>query len=110
MQKCDECQKGTYQKKKVDYIQLGVNLGKFDALVCSHCNETIFEAKTFTEIEKKAKEHSLWGIGSKTKIGTSGNALDVKLPKSLIDFLNLKKGQEVTIEPLDKKRFQVIVS
>ena len=104
--KCDECEKGTLHEKKVDYILLGQNLGKFNALVCNTCNETIFTAETFKAVEQIAREKGLWGLAAKTRIGTSGNALDVKLPKSIIDFMHLEKGQEVCIEPLDQKRFQ----
>ncbi|MEK6951185.1 MAG: hypothetical protein AABX13_05685 [Nanoarchaeota archaeon] len=60
-------------------------------------------------VEKKARERGLWGIAAKTRIGTSGHALDVKLPKSIVSFMHLQKGQEVLIEPLDEKRFQVAV-
>ncbi len=105
MEKC-ECG-GKLERKKVDYLLLGKNLGKFDALVCALCNETLFEGHTFSSIEKIAREKGLWGIAAKTKIGTSGNALDVKLPKSLVGFLKLHKGQEVLIEPIDERRFQV---
>ena len=107
--KCDECEKGTLHEKKVDYVLLGQNLGKFNALVCNTCNETIFTAETFKAVEQIAREKGLWGLAAKTRIGTSGNALDVKLPKSIIDFMHLEKGQEVCIEPLDQKRFQVNV-
>lgn len=109
MEKCDECGKGLMKEKKVDYLLLGQNLGKFDALVCDACNEIIFSGETFSLVEKKAREKGLWRLAAKTRIGTSGNALDVKLPKSIIDFMRLEKGQEVCIEPLDQKRFQVNV-
>ena len=106
-QKCDECNKGVLQEKEVEYVILGQKLGIFPALVCSHCGETLFLGESFELIEKKAKEKGVWGIAAKTRIGTSGNALDVKLPKQIVDFLHLKKGQEVIIEPIDEKRFQV---
>jgi hypothetical protein len=109
MEKCDECNKGTIHSKKVDYILLGKNLGKFTALVCDNCNETVYDGDEFEKIEKIAKEKGLWGISAKTKVGTSGNALDVKLPKSIVEFLKLKKGQEVLIEPIDDKKFQVAI-
>ena len=109
MEKCDECGKGVLKEKEVDYILLGKKIGKFQAMVCTHCNETLFLGETFAAIEKKAKELGLWGIAAKTRIGTSGNALDVKLPKQVVEFLKLKKGQQVLIEPLDEKRFQVAV-
>ncbi|MBI2671526.1 hypothetical protein HYX16_01190 [Candidatus Woesearchaeota archaeon] len=107
MEKCDECKKGFLKHEKIDYKLLGVSLGNFDALVCSFCGETLFEGRTFKLIEKAAKAKRLWGLNAKTRIGTAGNALDVRLPKAITQFLNLKKGQEVIIEPLDKKRFQV---
>ena len=108
MEQCGEC-KGRIERKKVEYTLLGVNLGKFEALVCSSCGETVYEGTVFKDIEKAAKAKGIWGIAAKTRIGTSGNALDVKLPKAISEFLNLKKGQEVIIEPLDKKRFQVTI-
>lgn len=107
MEKCDECSKGTLQQKEVDYVLLGQNLGKFPALVCNFCDETTFLGETFELIEKKAKEKGILGIAAKTRIGTSGNDLDVKLPKSLVNLLKLKEGQEVLIEPIDEKKFQV---
>ena len=109
MNTCDECRRGKMIKKKTDYILLGQNLGKYDALVCNACGEMVFTAETFQEVETKARERGLWGLAAKTRIGTSGNALDVKLPKSIIEFMHLQKGQEVLIEPLDKQRFQVNV-
>ena len=109
MEKCDECNKGRKIKKKVDFILLGTNLGKFDASVCDSCGETLFEGKTMGLIEGNAKKAGLFGIAAKTRIGTSGNALDVKIPKSIINFFGLKKGQEVCIEPIDKTKFQVAI-
>ena len=109
MDKCDNCGKGNLERKNVEYNLLGSTLGNFEALVCSKCGETIFNGETFELIEKEAKKRGLWGLSAKTHIGTSGNALDVRLPKSIIEFLNLKKGQEVIIEPIDKKRFQVTI-
>ena len=110
MVKCDECKKGELKQKAVDYNVLGIYLGKFRALVCTNCKETIFEADSMDAIEKAAKAKGVWGLAAKTRIGTSGHSLDVRLPKSLAEFLELRKGQEVMIEPMDKKRFQVILT
>lgn len=107
MQYCDECKKGILREKKVDYIILGKNLGKYDALVCGSCNETIFTGETFKAVEKKAKEKGLWGLARKTTIGTSGSSLDVKIPKSIVDFLGLKKGREAVVEPLGRNKIEI---
>ncbi len=91
MVSCDKCGKQILRKKQ-DYILLGQNLGKFDALVCA-CGEVMFEGTEFEKIEAAAKKKGVWGVGraARTTIGTSGNALDVRLPKSVVDFLELKK-------------------
>ena len=109
MEKCDTCKNGTLERKKIDYVLLGNNLGKFNALVCSSCGEILFQGEEFELIEKKAKEKGLWGLSAKTRIGTAGNALDVRIPKQITKFLNLKKGQEVIIEPVNKNKFQVTI-
>ena len=49
-----------------------------------------------------AKKKGLWGLQSKTKIGQAGTNSDVRLPKRIIEFLNLKKGKEVEIYPEGK--------
>ena len=107
--KCFACGKSELIKKKVDYMQFGMNLGRFDALVCPQCGETLFEGDVSEQIEKRAKELGIWGLARKTRIGTSGSSLDVKLPKQIAEFLNLKKGQEVVIEPTAKRKIEITV-
>jgi len=94
-------------KKKVEYKQYDISLGKFDALVCPKCNEIVFEGDVSEQIEVKAKKLGIWGLARKTKIGTSGSSLDVKLPKHIVDFLKLRKGQEVIIEPVATNRIGI---
>ena len=107
---CDECGKGNLLKKKIDYILVGVNLGRFNAWVCSNCGETVFDGNESVKIEEKAKKFGIWGLAAKTKIGTSGTALDVKIPRAIVNFMKLKKGRDVLIEPLDKNKIQIVVS
>ena len=104
---CYNCQKKNFAQKKVDFIQLGMSLGKFDALVCPGCGETVFEGSVSKQIELKAKEVGIWGLARKTQIGTSGSSLDVKVPKLIAEFLDLKKGQEVIIEPTSKNKIEI---
>lgn len=106
---CYKCEKAKFEKRKVDFIQLGLHLGKFDALVCPLCNETVFEGKVSKLIEEKAKEAGIWGLARKTRIGTSGSSLDVKVPKAIADILQLRKGQEVLIEPTKKNKIEITV-
>ncbi|MBI2668439.1 hypothetical protein HYX14_01220 [Candidatus Woesearchaeota archaeon] len=107
--RCTNCGKGTYKKKKSPYNFLGEEIGVFDALVCTHCQETLFESAVSDQIEAEVKRRGLWGLRARTNVAKVGNALDVRIPKSLAEFLSLKQGQEVILEPLDKNRLQVIV-
>lgn len=107
MKICYICQKGELKKKKIEYLLLGKNLGKFEAEVCNRCGEMFFDEEVDKEITKAAKEKGLWGIMTKTKIGQAGSTLDIRLPKKIIEFLKLKKGEEVTIYPEGKNRLVV---
>ena len=106
--KCWECGR-KMAHKKVDYSLYGVSLGKFPALVCDKCNETFFSEETSREITKTAKEKGLWGLGTKTKIGQAGSTLDIRLNKRLIEFMGLKKGEEVTIYPESKNKLIISI-
>lgn len=109
MAKCYECRKGNLKKKKVEYKLYGIVIGEYQAEVCDKCGETYFDSNALEKIEKKTKELGLFGLRKRVKVGTSGNALDIKLSKRFVDFFNIKKGQEVEIEPVDKNRFEVEV-
>ena len=100
---------GNYEKKKIPYVFLGETIGTFEALVCRHCGETLFESEASDKIETEVKRRGLWGLRSRTKVSEVGNALDVCIPKSLAQFFSLKKGQEVILEPIDKNKLQIIV-
>ncbi|MBI4980494.1 hypothetical protein HZC30_02960 [Candidatus Woesearchaeota archaeon] len=108
--KCTNCNAGTYERKKIPYVFLGEKIGLFDALVCVSCHETIFESGVSDQIEAEVKKRGLWGLRARTKVAKVGNALDVRIPKSLAEFLSLKQGQEVILEPIDKNKLQVVMS
>lgn len=105
--KCYECEKGNLIKKKIEYRKYGILIGKYPAEVCPKCGEVFFDSRVVGEIEEKVKRIGLWGLRNRTKIGTSGNALDIKLYKRLVDFFSLHKGQDVEIEPINKQKFEV---
>lgn len=107
--RCTTCNMGNYQKKKVPYVFLGEAIGIFEALICSHCGETLFESPASDKIEAEVKRRGLWGLRARSKVSEVGNALDVRIPKSLATFLELKKGQEIILEPIDKNRLQIVV-
>lgn len=107
--KCTACNTGSYQKKRVPYDFLGERIGVFDALVCTQCKETLFESAASDKIEAEVKRRGLWGLRARSKVSKVGNALDVRIPKALAQFLALKKGKEVILEPIDKTRLQILV-
>lgn len=108
-EKCYICGKGYLTKKVVNYNLYGVGIGKFNAEVCDKCGETFFDEDTSKKMTEAAKKKGLWGLQTKTKIGQSGTTLDVRLPKRIIEFLNLKKGKEVEIYPEGKNRLVISI-
>lgn len=107
MEKCYLCEKGNLRKKDVPYKLYGELIGHFKGEVCDACGETFFEEDTSKAITKKVKDKNLWGLGARTKIGQAGSTLDIRLPKKLIDFLGLKKGEEVSIYPETRQRIVI---
>ena len=106
---CEECG-GKVIRKKADYIYLGENLGKFDAEVCTKCNEQIFDEATFEKIERLAKSKGLWGLAAKSKVSQIGNSVAVTINKKIAGFVNLKKGEEVRVYPESKSRIIIETS
>ncbi len=90
MTKCYECGKGNLENRSVEYKQYGIKIGKYPAEVCNKCGEVFFNESAVAKIEEKMKSMNLWGLRKKVKVGTSGNSLDIKLYKSLVQFFNIK--------------------
>ncbi len=107
--KCYICEKGSLTKKKVDYKLYGISIGKFEAEICDRCGETFFDEDVSRKMTEIAKKKGLWGLQAKTKIGQSGTTLDIRLPKRIITFLNLKKGKEVEVYPEGKNKLVISI-
>ena len=103
-EKCYICEIGNLERRRVEYKFYGVELGMFNAEVCNHCGEIFFDENVSKQITTIAKKKGLWGLQTKTKIGQSETTLDIRLPKRIIDYLKLKKGEEVEIYPEGKDK------
>jgi len=97
--KCPICEKGELQKKKIEETMFGVPLGIFPAEVCTRCGESLTDEATTKKIEEAAKKKGIWGLLKKTKITQAGNSLAVRIPKEIVDFLKLKKGEDAYVHP-----------
>jgi len=108
-EKCYICEKGNLVKKEVDYLLLGENLGKFAAEVCDTCGEQFFDEEASKKIEVVAKKRGLWGLESKSKIAKVGNSYAIRINKRIAEFLDLKKGEDVSIIPENKHKLLIQV-
>ncbi|MBI2175895.1 AbrB/MazE/SpoVT family DNA-binding domain-containing protein [Candidatus Woesearchaeota archaeon] len=106
--KCVFCSSAT-EEKVVEYAEMGVNLGRFKAKVCTKCGETFFDSETAGKIQAKSKELGLFGLAKKTKVAEVGNSMAIRVPKRLAEFIGLKKGQEVLITPEEKNKLSIEV-
>lgn len=100
---------GKTVKKNVDYHEYGIRLGNFKADVCEKCGETYFDEETAEKIQAKSKELGLFGLAKKAKVAEIGNSIAIRIPKEIAEFLNLKKGKEVTILPESKHGLHIDV-
>ena len=101
---CYICGKGELVKRNVEVKPYGISIGKFDAEVCTLCNETFFSESVSDRIDETAKEKGLFGLEARTKIGRVGNSIDVKISKKIAAFTGLKKGEEVRVYPEGKNK------
>ncbi len=106
--KCIMCG-GKTIKRNVDYREYGIYLGNFKADVCGKCGETYFDEETAEKIQAKSKELGLFGLAKKAKVAEIGNSIAIRIPKEIAEFLNLKKGKEVTILPENKHGLHIDV-
>ena len=101
--KCPICENGELKKSKIKESMFGVYLGEFSANVCNKCGESFTDSFTTKRIEAAAKKKGVWGLANVTKITKTGNSLAVRIPKKIVDYLNLKNGEEIYIHPEHKK-------
>lgn len=107
MMKCYMCEKGELKKVKLPYRLYGEYLGDFEAEKCTKCGEIFYSEETSRRMTQAAKEKGLFGLNAQSKIGQSGTTLDIRLPKRVIEFMKLKKGEPVRIYPEDRKRLVI---
>lgn len=107
MTKCYICEKGELKKVKLPYQLYGEHLGDFEAEKCGRCGEVFYSEETSKKMTQAAKNKGLWGLNAESKVGQSGTTLDIRLPKRVIEFMNIKKGGTVKIYPEDKKKLVV---
>ena len=103
---CPICN-GSLKRGKHAYTYNEIKLGIFEADQCTKCNELFFTEQSSDEIDKRAKEIGIWGMGKEGIIGTSGNSLIVRVPKEIGEFLGFKPGKKVFIHPEGKNKLIV---
>lgn len=107
--KCYECRKIGLHRRKVRYALHGLELGLFPAEVCAHCGQQFFDEATSKDIELAARKAGVWGLCVQTRVGKSGNALDVRIAQPLAQFVGLVRGSDVTIHPDGKQKLVIEV-
>ena len=103
---CPVCE-GRLRKVRREYAYGDIVLGEFDAEACDRCGEVFFTEEASDEIDRLAKERGLWGIEARTKVSYSGNSLIVRIPKEVVEFMGLEKGDGVRLRPEGKRRLVV---
>ncbi len=87
----------------------GVSLGKFAGETCPACKETFLDEVGMADLEQRARQLGVWGLGKKLKVVRSGNSLVIRIPAELADHMHLKAGTEVYVHPEGGDRIVVDV-
>lgn len=106
--KCVMCG-GKTQQKGIEHKEFGIPLGIFPAEVCQKCGEAFFSEEIAGKIQMKSKELGLFGLAKKATVAEVGNSIAIRIPKEIAKFLNLRKGEEVTLMPEGKHELRIEV-
>ena len=99
MAKCPSCGKGSLKKGKIRERMFGVDLGEFEAETCAACGDAFLTEAAMDELERRAREAGVWGLGQKVKVARSGNSLVLRIPADMARLLKLEAGTEVYVHP-----------
>lgn len=105
--RCPVCEVGRLRPGKIPYEYAGVRYGEYAGEVCDRCGEDFLTQAASDAIEAKAKGLGHWGIAKRSKVGTSGHSLMVRIPKDVERELGIEKGDAVVVRPEGKNRIVI---
>ncbi|MFO7618822.1 MAG: hypothetical protein R6W91_04110 [Thermoplasmata archaeon] len=101
--KCDGTLERT--KDKVEVLEGSGLFAETEVFKCDKCGETLMDSDQIKALRKKTDVLKI-----KRKLGVSGNALVLRIPKDLQRFYGLEEEDFVEIIPINKHRFIVEVA
>ncbi len=107
MTRCPVCGKAALRKEARRSELYGFDLGEYSAEVCPSCGEIFWLETDVKKMEQKAKKLGIWGLEHTTRVGVAGNSLIVRVPKSIAQFVGLKKGGAVSIHPVGRDKLMI---
>ncbi len=103
-----DCMCGQKAKRaNIEFRLYGLAIGKYPGFKCTSCGEEWFDEGTVSEIEAKTRKLGLFGLEKEEKIAVAGNSLMVRIPKPIAEFMKIKKGSLVRVEPHGREKLVV---
>lgn len=111
----NKCVCGTTLRKIKTEMELfggDVLVKNVDASWCPNCKEELMDSGQIGAAKEKVREIAphFEAFSIRKKIAKVGNSLSVPLSKEIVEFLRLKKGEEVRITIKDRQRLIVDVA
>jgi len=106
--KCVMCG-GKTEHKKIRAVELGKELGTFEADACTRCGEKYYSEETMRKIQARELELGVFGLEAETEVTRYGNSLAVRIKKAISDFVGLRKGRKVHVYPVDANKIAIEV-
>ncbi|MDO9537611.1 MAG: YgiT-type zinc finger protein [Thermoplasmata archaeon] len=104
--KCYKCD-GKLEKTKenIEVLEGSKVYEETEVFKCNQCGEILMDSDQIKELRKKVDVLKI-----KRKLGISGNALVLRIPKDLQKFYGLEVEDIVEIIPINKHRFIVEIT
>lgn len=104
--KCYKCD-GKLEKtiENIEVLEGSEVFEDTEVFKCNQCGEILMDSQQIKELRNKVDILKI-----KRKLGVSGNALVLRIPKDLQKFYGLKKEDIVEIIPINKHRFIVEIT
>lgn len=111
----NKCVCGTTLKKIKTEMELfggDVMVKNVDAFWCPNCKEELMDSGQISAAKEKVREIAphFEAFSIRKRIAKVGNSLSVPLSKEIVEFLRLKRGEEVRITIKDRQRLIVDVA
>ncbi len=93
---------------KYEYVG-GIPLHNVSAYRCHKCGNIFFTERQAKDMESRVNELKEHCFGFERKVTVSGKSLAITIPRELVSYLKIHRGQKLKVFPMAKEGFMIKV-